>query len=216
MKDPKAVHATKMVDPTKLKQTYYNVPGKLKKELLVHLLKKEKSDLVMVFCNTRRATEMVVTVLKSKGVKAAAIHGGLPQAKRLKIIDLFHKGKFQVLVCTDFAARGLHIEGVTHIYNFDIPIEPLDYVHRIGRTARAGKRGLVINILAYRDHDNFSRLIETYREFNIQKEERPYLKASTENDSSRTYSRGKRGYQRSNTNRHRKKAQRNSRRKYNS
>ena len=176
MKNPTTVHATKMVDPSKLKQTYYDVPPKLKKELLVHLLKKEKSDLVMVFCNTRRATDLVVDVLKANGVKATPIHGGLNQAKRLKTIDLFHKGKFHVLVCTDVAARGLHIEGVTHIYNFDIPKEPGDYVHRIGRTARAGKKGLVINILANRDYDNFSRLKTTHRDFKIQKEKKPYLK----------------------------------------
>lgn len=183
MKDPTVVHATKMVDPTKLKQTYYNVPSRLKKELLIHLLQKENSDLVMVFCNTRRATDMIVRVLKAKGIKSAPIHGGLNQAKRLKTIDLFHRGKFQVLVCTDVAARGLHIEGVTHIYNFDIPKEPGDYIHRIGRTARVGKSGLVINILADRDHDSFSRLLATHRDFDIQKEERPYLKIDRSEES---------------------------------
>ncbi len=178
MKDPVTVHAEKMVDPTKLKQTYYNVPSNLKKELLVHLLQKENSDLVMVFCNTRRATDMIGDILKANGIRSAPLHGGLNQVKRLKTIDLFHRGKFQVLVCTDVAARGLHIEGVTHIYNFDIPNEPGDYVHRIGRTARAGNKGLIINILSPRDHDSFSRLLTTYREFDIQKEERPYLKVN--------------------------------------
>ncbi|GAF89944.1 unnamed protein product, partial [marine sediment metagenome] len=105
--------------------------------------------------------------------------------------ELFHKGRFNVLVCTDVAARGLHIEGVTHIYNFDIPQEPGDYVHRIGRTARAGNEGSVINILSQRDYDNFSRVQSTYREFDIQKEERPYLKVNSsfknEMNSSRRY-----------------------------
>ncbi|MBR9675419.1 DEAD/DEAH box helicase [Candidatus Woesearchaeota archaeon] len=183
MKDPVTVHATKMVDPTKLKQTYYDTPGNLKNDLLVHLLKKEESDLVMVFCNTRRATDMVVRALKTNSIRSAAIHGGLAQAKRLKTIELFHKGQFNVLVCTDVAARGLHIEGVTHIYNYDIPSEPGDYVHRIGRTARAGKEGVVINILANRDHDSFSRLITVHREFVIEKVERPYLKASVKNSN---------------------------------
>ena len=175
MKNPTTISAVKMVDPTKLKQMYYEVPSNLKKSLMVHLLKKEESDLVMVFCNTRRATEMLVKVLKFNDIKASPIHGGLTQVKRLKTIDMFNNGKFQVLVCTDVAARGLHIEGVTHIYNFDIPSEPGDYVHRIGRTARAGKEGIVINILARRDYDSFSRLLNTYREFKIPEEERPYL-----------------------------------------
>ena len=176
MNDPETVHAEKMVDPSKLKQAYYDVPSKLKKALLIHLLQKEKSDLVMVFCNTRRETDMLVEVLKNNKIKAASIHGGLNQAKRLNTIDMFHRGKFQVLVCTDVAARGLHIEGITHIYNFDIPKEPGDYVHRIGRTARVGKSGLVINILSNRDHGSFSRLIRTYREFDIKREEAPHIK----------------------------------------
>ncbi len=178
MKNPVAVHATKMVNPSKLKQTYYDVPSRLKEELLVHLLKKEKSDLVMVFCNTRKKTDIVVDILKKNGIKSAPIHGGYNQAKRLRTIDLFHKGRFQVLVCTDVAARGLHIEGVTHIYNFDIPIEPKDYIHRIGRTARAGKEGVIINLLSYRDYDNFARIQAEYKNFNIVKMQRPYLKGT--------------------------------------
>jgi len=184
MDDPETVSATKMVDPSKLKQTYYDVPSKLKKELLVYLLQRGNSDLVMVFCNTRRETDIVVKILKDKGIRSAAIHGGLTQVKRLRTIDQFHKGQFNVLVCTDVAARGLHIEGVTHIYNFDMPKEPGDYVHRIGRTARAGKTGVVVNILSYHDYDSFSRLMKVYREFNIEKEERPYLKMTIKNDYS--------------------------------
>ncbi len=205
MKNPTMVHATRMVDPTKLEQKYYDVPSNLKKELLIHLLKKENSDLTMVFCNTRRITDMVVEVLKVNGIRASSIHGGLTQVKRLKTIDLFHNGKFQVLVCTDVAARGLHIEGVTHIYNFDIPKDPKDYVHRIGRTARAGKEGLVMNILTQRDYGNFARVQDTFREFSIQKEDRPYLKMTIKNperNSSRRSdnSQNRRNYGRNNNN----------------
>ncbi len=181
MQNPETVTATKMVDPTKLKQTYYDVPGKLKIELLLHLLKQEGSYLVMVFCNTRNAADLVVETLKANKIKAAAIHGGLNQSKRLNTIDMFHKDKFHVLVCTDVAARGLHIEGVTHIYNYDIPNEPSDYVHRIGRTARAGKEGLVINLISQRDYDNFSKVINTHRDYNIEKIERPFLEANPKN-----------------------------------
>jgi ATP-dependent RNA helicase DeaD len=173
MNNPAFVRATQMVDPSKLKQYYYDVPSKSKKEILVHLLKQDSSDLVMIFCNTRIATDVVVDVLKANGIKASAIHGGLNQSKRLQTIELFHKGKFQVLVCTDVAARGLHIEGVTHIYNYDIPKDSGDYVHRIGRTARAGRTGLVINILSYRDYDNFSRLLRDHKEFDIVKLDKP-------------------------------------------
>jgi len=189
MKEPIMVQAEKMVDPTKLKQTYYDVPSKLKKELLIHILQKERSDLVMVFCNTRIVTDIVVEALRANGIKSASIHGGLNQARRLKTIELFHKGIFQVLVCTDVAARGLHIEGITHIYNFDIPKEPGDYIHRIGRTARVGKSGLVINILSHNDYDSFSRLQAAYREFDIKKVERPYLNAKIKGRDVANYSR---------------------------
>ncbi len=177
MRDPSLVKATKMVDPAKLKQSYYDVPGRLKKELLVYLLRKDK-NVAMVFCNTRRETEDVVNTLKRSGINAAAIHGGFTQSKRLKTIEMFHKGKFKVLVCTDVAARGLHIEGVGCIYNFDIPKEPADYVHRIGRTARAGKEGVVVNILSRRDYDSFSRLLDVHGDYDIEKKERPYLKVT--------------------------------------
>jgi ATP-dependent RNA helicase DeaD len=176
MKNPTKIRATKMVDPTKLKQCYYDVPQKFKNELLVNLLKKEDSDLVMVFCNTRRSTDYVSKILRANKIKAAAIHGGHNQPKRLKTIEQFHKGKFSVLVCTDVAARGLDIQCVTHIYNYDIPTEVTDYVHRIGRTARAGSKGRVINILARRDYDSFSKIINFHRDYNIESMERPYLK----------------------------------------
>lgn len=194
MENPVVVHATKLVDPSKLKQVYYDTPGRLKRELLIHLLGEEKSDLVMVFCNTRRMTDTLVKTLKAKGIKSAPIHGGLTQNKRLKTIDLFNHNKFQVLVCTDVASRGLHIEGVTHIYNFDIPKEPGDYVHRIGRTARAGKEGLVINILSSRDYPNFTRVMRTHRDFDIQKKELPRLKKMEhpKEDSSRRFRESKR------------------------
>jgi len=184
MKEPITVHATKMVDPSKLKQTYYETPSNLKKELLAHLLQKDNTDLSMVFCNTRRATEMLVKALKLFNVKSVAIHGGMTQVKRLRTIELFHEGKFNTLICTDVAARGLHIEGVTHIYNYDLPREAGDYVHRIGRTARAGKKGLVVNVLSPRDHDSFSRILRTYRTYEIIKVERPYLKPGPKSEYS--------------------------------
>ncbi len=178
MKNPITIHATKMVDPTKLKQMFYEVPGNLKNELLLHLLEQEDSNLCMVFCNTRHKTDDVVKFLKYNKIKAVAIHGGLNQVKRLKTIELFHKGMYRVLVCTDVAARGLHIENVSHIYNYDISKLPGDYVHRIGRTARAGNEGQVINFVSDRDYDFFCGIINTHIDYDIQKQKRPYLKKS--------------------------------------
>ncbi|MBW2987533.1 DEAD/DEAH box helicase [Candidatus Woesearchaeota archaeon] len=179
MSNPIKVSAKKQVDPSKLKQVYYNTSRKEKFSLLVHLLKKEKSDLVMVFCNTRSNVDFVVKNLKLNGIRAIAIHGGLTQNKRTNTISFFNDGKAGVLVCTDVAARGLHIDNVSHVYNYDLPKDAKDYVHRIGRTARAGEYGKVINVLCDLDYDNFGRIQNEYREFKINRIEMPRLKRVT-------------------------------------
>ncbi|MFQ5620969.1 MAG: DEAD/DEAH box helicase [Candidatus Nanoarchaeia archaeon] len=175
MYEPQTVTATKMVDPSKLKQIYFNVSRNQKLSLLVHLLHKEKSGLVIVFSNTRRNTDFIVKNLKANNVDALAIHGGLSQNKRTRTITSFNDGKAHVLVCTDVAARGIHIDNVSHVYNYEIPKDPKDYVHRIGRTARAGEEGKVINLLCDVDHSNFDRIIREYRAFRIDRVEQPQL-----------------------------------------
>lgn len=176
MTGPIDVSAEKMVDPEKLKQVYYDVERNMKLSLLMHLLQNENKGLAMVFCNTRRTVDFVVRNLRANGVRAIAIHGGLTQNKRTINIRMFNDGRVGILVCTDVAARGLHIENVSHIYNYDIPKEPNDYVHRIGRTARAGKEGRAVNLLCNYDYENFSRIAGEYRTFCIEKLERPYVK----------------------------------------
>jgi len=161
MKQPLQVSAESHVDPKKLHQTYYDVGEDMKFSLLVHLLKHEDSNLVMVFCNTKRNTDKVAKNLRFADVDAMAIHGGLPQGKRNNIMERFHEGgKACVLVCTDVAARGLDIPDVSHVYNYDIPRESKQYIHRIGRTARAGADGKAINILSNKDYDNFSQVLK--------------------------------------------------------
>ena len=175
MVDPEIIMAGKQVDPSKLKQVYYNIPRGMKLSLLVHLLKQEKAGLAMVFCNTRMNTDFVVKNLKANKIDAIAIHGGFTQSKRSKSLDFFEKAKFGVLVCTDVAARGLHIDNISHVYNYEIPGDPKDYIHRIGRTARAGEAGKVINLLCDFDHDNFRRVQREYGELKIEGLEKPYI-----------------------------------------
>ncbi|HEB47031.1 MAG TPA: DEAD/DEAH box helicase [Candidatus Pacearchaeota archaeon] len=172
MKNPETISVEPYVDPAKLKQTYYDIPKNLKFSLLVHLLKKEKHGLVMVFCNTRHNTNFIGRNLRNLGMDVLAIHGGLTQQKRNRIMEKFNKNKVYVLVCTDIAARGLDIGGVSHIYNYDIPKTSKDYIHRIGRTARAGKEGIAINIISDRDYDNFSNVLKD-SSLNIEKAETP-------------------------------------------
>jgi len=174
MKNPVKVSAETYVDPKKMRQVYYDIDDRLKFSLLVHLLKKEHPGLIMVFSNTRKNTDFVADNLNALGVKATAIHGGFSQDKRDRTMNDFHAKEVNVLVCTDVAARGLDIKGVSHIYNYDIPKDTKEYIHRIGRTARAGKEGKVINLLSGRDHDNFTAVLRKY-DVNIEKELTPSI-----------------------------------------
>ncbi|MFH1608141.1 MAG: DEAD/DEAH box helicase [archaeon] len=158
-KKPAEVSVESHVDASKLKQVYYDVPDGLKFSLFVYLMKKEKAKLVMVFCATRRNVDFVTNNLIHQGIPAKAIHGGLVQNKRNRVISEFNSKKgVNVLVCTDVAARGLDIPEVSHVYNYDLPKTSDDYIHRIGRTARAGKEGIAISILCSRDYENFSNI----------------------------------------------------------
>ncbi|PIO08470.1 ATP-dependent helicase, partial [Candidatus Pacearchaeota archaeon CG10_big_fil_rev_8_21_14_0_10_34_12] len=145
--NPERISVESYVDPSKLKQVFYDVPRMNKFSLLVHLLKRESKGLIMVFCNTRNNTDFVADNLRNLKIDALAIHGGLTQGKRTRIMQKFHEKSVYVLVCTDIAARGLDIKGVSHVYNYDLPKTSSDYIHRIGRTARAGKEGIAINLL---------------------------------------------------------------------
>ena len=99
----------------------------------------------MVFVNTKRAAELVQATLQANGFKALAISGDVPQKKRMSMLTQFQSGELEILVGTDVASRGLHIDNVSHVFNYDIPQDPEDYVHRIGRTARAGEYGEAIS-----------------------------------------------------------------------
>jgi len=174
MKDPMKVSADVYIDPGNITQVYYDVQDNMKFSLLVHLLKHEKADLAMVFCNTRMNTDFVANNLKLNGVDALAIHGGFSQDRRDKSMGDFNSKSGKVLVCTDVAARGLDIKGVSHVYNYDLPKDTKDYIHRIGRTARAGKKGAVINILTQRDWISFRRIIRD-NELDVEKEDAGFI-----------------------------------------
>jgi len=158
--NPIKISAESYVDASKLKQIYYDIPPGQKFSLLVHLLKQESQELVMVFCNTRRNVDFVFDNLIREGIPAEAIHGGLTQNVRTKVLEEFKRKNKKVLVCTDVAGRGLDIKGVSHIYNYNLPLVSTDYIHRIGRTARAGEEGKVVNLLSNEDYFIFSKIME--------------------------------------------------------
>jgi ATP-dependent RNA helicase RhlB len=129
----------------RVRQVIYYPSNDEKPRLLVGLLKQMDPRRSMVFVNTRRAAEDVELLLRGNGINAAAISGDVPQHKRLRMLNDFHEGSLAVLIGTDVASRGLHIPDVSHVFNYDLPQDPEDYVHRIGRTARAGTDGDAIS-----------------------------------------------------------------------
>lgn len=131
-----------------------------KEKLLFHFIKNETIKQVIVFTATRKDTERLSEVLTEKGFSTVALHGDLTQNNRNKIMDSFSRGKEQVLVTTDIASRGLDLLNVSHVINFDIPKHTEEYIHRIGRTGRAGEKGDAISIIGPKDWVNFKKVEE--------------------------------------------------------
>ncbi|MDR1585901.1 MAG: DEAD/DEAH box helicase [Treponema sp.] len=132
-------------------QVLYHVPSEEKMKLLLGILEREKPESAIIFCNTKRYTEIVAKRLRMNGYECEFIIGDLPQSKRLKVIEDIKAGKIRYLVATDVAARGLDIEALALVVNYDLPVETENYVHRIGRTARAGKTGRAITLASEQD-----------------------------------------------------------------
>lgn len=132
-------------------QHLYHVPSQDKMKLLMGILQRENPESAIIFCNTKRYAEITAKRLRMNGYTCEFIMGDLPQYKRLKIIDDIKSGKIKYLVATDVAARGLDVEGLSLVVNYDLPVETENYVHRIGRTARAGKSGKAITFASEQD-----------------------------------------------------------------
>ncbi|HEY2809431.1 MAG TPA: DEAD/DEAH box helicase [Steroidobacteraceae bacterium] len=146
MNDPELVR----IEPDKMtvdrvRQMMYYPSMEEKTPLLIGLLHQSEAVRTMVFVNTKRTAERLESSLKANGFSAQALTGDVPQTKRLRFLRDFHEGKLAVLIATDVASRGLHIPDVSHVFNYDLPQDPPDYVHRIGRTARAGAEGDAIS-----------------------------------------------------------------------
>ncbi|CRK85132.1 DEAD/DEAH box helicase [Neobacillus massiliamazoniensis] len=152
MKDPHIVRVkTKEMTVPSIEQYYLEVQEKNKFDVLTRLLDIQSPELAIVFGRTKRRVDELSEALNLRGYAAEGIHGDLSQAKRLSVLRKFKEGSIDVLVATDVAARGLDISGVTHVYNFDIPQDPESYVHRIGRTGRAGKTGMALTFITPRE-----------------------------------------------------------------
>lgn len=134
-----------------IQQVYYRVDKNEKRIWLNRLLLVEQPESCMIFCNTRIAVDQVQSFLSRKGYTSQSLHGDIPQGRRLKTIQQFKQGEFHLLVATDVAARGIHIDDLSLVINYDVPMEKDSYVHRIGRTGRVGKDGRAITMVTGED-----------------------------------------------------------------
>ena len=147
LSNPKEVSVAPPASPAKtVTQSLVYTHPKNKREVLESILKAEKVENAFVFLNRKRDIDGLSQWLKKKGYNAAGLHGDMVQSKRTETLDKFRKNEVTILVCSDVAARGLDIKGVSHVFNYDIPFNSDDYVHRIGRTGRAGQKGRAWNI----------------------------------------------------------------------
>ncbi len=149
MKQPKLVEVNKRGRPaTMVEQTAYPVAQESKTALLLDLLERERFERVLVFTRTRRGAERLAHILEARDHSVNRIHADRSQSQREAALRDFRDGRTRVLVATDIAARGLDVEAVSHVINYDVPAAPEDYVHRVGRTGRAGNEGQAFTIVA--------------------------------------------------------------------
>jgi ATP-dependent RNA helicase DeaD len=169
LKDPARVTIAREKTPAgklpRVRQIAYVVPRAHKPAALDRVLDMEDPTSALVFCRTRLEVETVVEALKAHGHRAEALHGGMEQRQRDRVMQMLRTAKVELVVATDVAARGLDIEHLSHVFNYDVPASPEGYVHRIGRTGRAGRGGTAITLAEPREH----RLLRAIESFTKQK-----------------------------------------------
>lgn len=165
----------------KVEQKVFMVPTEEKLEIICRYIEANKVKKAIVFGNRRDETRRLEATLKKKGVKAALLSGEVPQNKRIRTLDQFKNGQIEILVATDVAGRGIHVDGVSHVFNYNLPEDPEDYVHRIGRTGRANETGVSISF-ACEDDAFLLPEIEKYIGMKLNCEYPDYLLASDKED----------------------------------
>jgi ATP-dependent RNA helicase DeaD len=159
MNTPVSVETKTQVDTKLLTEKAFAVSQQEKFSLLVHCLKHETPGIAIVFCKTRRSCDKIAKNLRAQRIDAIPIHGGLSQSNRIHTITTLHKRGLGILVATDVASRGLHISNISHVYNYELPQTSDDYVHRIGRTARAGAKGDAVTFVTPQDVRDFRTIM---------------------------------------------------------
>ncbi len=143
-----------------VEQFQVNVTSKTKNDILAKIIKRENVRTAFIFCNRKRDVDLLYKWLKDKGYDARALHGDMAQSVRTDTLEKFKAGKIPLLVCSDVAARGIDVTAVSHVFNYDVPIAPDDYVHRIGRTGRAGEKGRAWMLVTKYDDKQLAAVIK--------------------------------------------------------
>ncbi|MFP4313432.1 MAG: DEAD/DEAH box helicase [Alphaproteobacteria bacterium] len=191
LSNPKEISVSAKSETAKtVKQFIVHVDGRKKKEALHKIIQREDVDNAFVFCNRKKDIDGLASWLKSKNYKVAALHGDMKQSERTATLEKFKSGEIKLLICSDVAARGIDVQNVGHVFNFDVPMNSDDYVHRIGRTGRAGKEGRTWMIATSRDEKFVDAIFKQDKNHSIEKidlyaksaeEKQPPSNKSTEN-----------------------------------
>jgi len=159
MQNPEKILVSKdEIALTQMKQYYMVINPANKFKILCDILSEKQIHKAIIFCRTREDTDKLANGLRWRGYDAKPLHAGFTQAQRDFVVNSFRSGRFKLLVATDIAARGLDIEGVTHVINYDVPLDALVYFHRIGRTARMGRDGTAITLVSYGELAEFGNI----------------------------------------------------------
>lgn len=170
MNDPEIINMDEFVNELEIEQRVIIVNHHQKNDLLAQLLHENDWKQVLIFCSAKRTCDNLIKKLEKRSIKAVAMHSNKEQSKRSAALKGFKAGEIRILVATDVAARGLDIEQLPCVINYDLPRSPNDYVHRIGRTGRAGQVGHAISLISHHEYQHFS-VIERHNGLNLKREE---------------------------------------------
>ena len=149
----------KAQDHPNIAEFVINIPDKDKTDAIVKIMDAEGIRKSIIFCNTKNQTENVAVKLEARGLSVKLLHGSIGQGTRNRVMDAYRKNKFDVLVATDVVARGIDVDDVEAVFNYDIPTENEFYLHRIGRTARAGRSGKAFSLVSYKERDRMAEIV---------------------------------------------------------
>lgn len=170
MNEPEIINMDEFVDELDIEQRVITVNHHQKNDLLAHILESNDWEQVLIFCSAKRTCDNLVKKLEKRSIEAIAMHSNKEQSARMAALKRFKQGEVRILIATDVAARGIDIKQLPCVINYDLPRSPNDYVHRVGRTGRAGEQGHVISLIAHHEFQHFS-VIERHNGLILEREE---------------------------------------------